>query len=264
MKSGARKKVTLKRIVKWTVIIALWLVIWQVIYLVVGKEMLFAAPINVFSRMTELVVTKAFWSATLHSLLRVMEGYLLGVIAGTLLAVVTCSIRLLRSFFYPAISVIKATPVASFIILALVWMSKSMVPTFTAFLMVLPIVWANVSQAILGTNVKLLEMAKVFQLKRSVILKNIYLPSVMPAFMAGCTTGLGLAWKAGIAAEVLSTPQASIGTELYNAKIYIETNDLFAWTLVIILLSITIEKLFVFLMNRGMRSMKLKMGGQNK
>ena len=79
---------------------------------------------------------------------------------------------------------------------------------------------------------------------------RIYVPSILPYFMAGCTTGLGLAWKAGVAAEVLAMPRNSIGLQLYNAKVYLETSDLFAWTLVIILLSMLLEKLLVALMRR--------------
>ena len=88
-------------------------------------------------------------------------------------------------------------------------------------------------------------MAFVFRLTRSQTLRFIDIPSVSPFFVAAATTGLGLAWKAGIAAEVLSTPRNSLGGLLYEAKIYLETPDLLAHTAVIILLSLLLEKLLV-------------------
>lgn len=140
---------------------------------------------------------------------------------------------------------IKSTPVASFIILALVWLTGNYVPIFIGFLMVLPVIYSNVFQGIAQVDVKLLEMAKVFRMSRGKKLLKIYIPSVLPYFTAACRTALGLAWKAGVAAEVIGVTQNSIGRQLYYSKIYIETADLFAWTAVVILLSLSLEKIFM-------------------
>ena len=119
--------------------------------------------------------------------------------------------------------------------------------------MVLPMVWANVSQGIEATDAKLLEVARLFRFSRWKTLWKVYLPSVRPYFVAACTTGMGFAWKSGIAAEVLGTPRGTIGRELYNAKIYLETPDLFAWTAVVVLMSVLIEKGMLALLNRSRR-----------
>ena len=162
----------------------------------------------------------------------------------------TSAVSFLKKLFYPLISLVKATPVASFIILALVWIKKNGVPVFITFLIVLPIVWSNVSEAINNTDKSMLEMAKVFRFGRLKTVKYIYVNSVLPYFAAGCTTALGLAWKAGVAAEVIALPQSSVGFHLYRAKITIETADLFAWTLVVIILSVLLEKLIVALLKK--------------
>lgn len=225
--------------------VLIWLLIWQIISSAVNKDLLIASPVQVWLRLFELMRTGAFWLAAARSLLKISEGYLLGVISGTLLAVLTAAVGFLYDFFYPMISTIRATPVASFIILALVWLKRDNISVFISFLMVLPIVWANVTQGIKETDPKLLEMAEVYSFSKGKLLKLIYIPSVMPSFVTGVTTALGLAWKAGIAAEVLSTPKGYIGTELYNSKVYLETADLFAWTFVVIALSFILEKLVV-------------------
>lgn len=229
---------------------AVWLIVWQTVSLVVNKELLIASPVQVGLRLFELIKTQEFWLTTLRSLLKITEGYLLGVICGTLTAVLTAAVPFCYELFYPLISTVRATPVASFIILALVWLKRDNISVFICFLMVLPIVWANVTQGIVSVDKKLIEMARVYSFSKGKLLKLVYIPSVMPSFATGVTTALGLAWKAGIAAEVLSTPKGYIGTELYNSKVYLETADLFAWTVVVILLSFILEKLVVKLLEK--------------
>lgn len=242
-----------KKIIKRLISVCIWIAIWQIAFMVVDKELLIASPMQVGLRLSELIVTKDFWHTTGHSLLKITEGYLIGVVIGTLLAVLTVKWDFCYEFFYPVISVIRATPVASFIILALVWLRRDNISLFICFLMVLPIVWANVSQGIRDVDVRLVEMGRIFGFTPMKSLKKIYIPSVMPYFTTGLTTSLGLAWKAGIAAEVMSTPGTSIGTQLYNSKVYIETVDLFAWTVVVIFLSFVLEKAVVYLIRKFLK-----------
>ena len=229
---------------------AVWLAVWQVAYMFVKQEILLPSPAQTVVRLWELAQMSDFWISAFMSLLRIVEGFVLGVGAGAFLGVLTARFSLLYDFFHPAISVIKATPVASFIILALVWINKPYVPVFIAFLMVLPIIWANVSEGIHQTDKDLLEMAGIFRFSRKKLVSKLYFPSTLPYFFAGCTTALGFAWKAGIAAEILSLPAHSIGSNLYYSKIYIETTDLFAWTAAVIIMSILLEKLLVSVLNK--------------
>jgi len=229
---------------------AVWLAVWQLAYMAVRQEILLPSPVQTVLTLWGLGHLGEFWISALMSLFRIVEGFVLGVAAGAVLGVLTARFSLLYDFFHPAISVIKSTPVASFIILALVWIKKPGVPVFIAFLMVLPIIWANVSEGIHQTDGDLLEMASLFRFSRKKLVSKVYVPSTLPYFFAGCTTSLGLAWKAGIAAEILSLPAHSIGSQLYYSKIYIETPDLFAWTAAVIIMSITLEKLLVLLLNK--------------
>ena len=96
-----------------------------------------------------------------------------------------------------------------------------------------------------STDPELLEMAEIFQISLPRRIRYIYVSQVLPFFRAGCSVALGLCWKAGIAAEVIGIPDQSIGEMLYNAKVYLNTPDLFAWTVVIVLISLLFEKLFL-------------------
>lgn len=240
------KKRHIPKCIRILISVSVWLCIWQILYQAVGKDVLIASPLSVAKRIAELVVTADFWVKTVSSLFGIMKGYFFGVLAGAVLAVLTCASKALYTLFRPMLTVIKTIPVVSFIILALVWMTKAQVPVFISFLMVLPIVWANLTTAVRETDPLLLEMAKVYGFSPMQILRRIYIPSVLPTLLTALTTAVGFAWKAGIAAEVISTPFNSVGAQLYNAKVYLETADLFAWTAVVILLSMLFEKGIVF------------------
>lgn len=239
-----------RRFLRGIAVAAFWLALWQVVAVAVHEEVLLVGPLDVLLRLGELVRTATFWATVAASMGRVVMGFALGVAAGVLLAAATSVSRLCDALFRPILSVVKATPIASFIILALVWLKGARVPTFAAFLVVLPIVWQNVRNGIAQTPRTLLEMAAVYRFGPRRTLTQLYVPAVLPYFMAACRTGLGMAWKAGVAAEVLASARLSIGGNLYDAKIYLETPDLFAWTVVVILLSMALEKVLVALMRR--------------
>lgn len=224
--------------------VVFWIGVWQIASMWVDKDVLVASPMAVIKVFCELVTEKTFWLSILSSLLRIALGFAGAVLVGTMMAVVTCAVPWVYHLFYPLISVIKATPVASFIILALLWIKSTNVPVFIAFLMVVPIIWSNVSTGIKTTDTKLLEMAKVYNFGHIKTIRFIYVPQCMDYFYTACIMGIGFAWKAGIAAEVICTPKLSVGANLYNAKIYLETPQLFAWTIVVILMSMIFEKIF--------------------
>jgi NitT/TauT family transport system permease protein len=194
--------------------------------------------------------------------LRIVLGIVLSLIIGTLLAVITENSKILSALLSPMLSVVKATPVASFIILALLWIKRDTLPLFITALIVVPIVWSNVAEGIRSVDKQLIDVSHVYSFSPLKKLSKLYVPSVAPFFMAACRSSLGMAWKAGISAEVLSTPENAIGTQLYYSKTYLETPDLFAWTLVVIVLSIIIEKLFVWGLEALGRRMRVLRKGE--
>ena len=235
--------IRIKKLLRGAIALVFWIVLWYLAANMVGKELILPSPFAVWHSFVNLVTTADFWKSTFLTLLRIISGYILGVLLAIILAVATCSSKLLDTLLSPVIKMVRATPVASFIILALLWMGKNMVPGLIVTLMVVPIVWENIIVQYEHVDVQLLEMAEAYRFSIWKKFRYIYVPSVLPGFMAGCVTAMGLAWKSGIAAEVLAQPSIAIGTNLYYSKIYLETADLFAWTMVVILLSLGIEKL---------------------
>ena len=140
---------------------------------------------------------------------------------------------------------VKAVPVASFIILALVWLDSRSLSFFISALMVFPPVYLNVLEGLRAADTRLLEMAQVFQVPFWRRAWGIYLPQVLPYFRSAAALGAGLCWKAGAAAEVIGLQAGTIGERLYTAKIYLQTPDLFAWTAVIVALSAGLGRLFL-------------------
>ena len=238
---------------KWVgsvLIAAVYLLIWQVASWFVGSELLLPTPATTLNRFFTLLTDAQSWRTVGLSMARIMGGYLFGVLGGIVLGWLTAQVPFANTLLAPLRSIVKATPVTSFILLALLWLRSTMVPLFIAFLMVLPIVWANALEAILQVDEQLLEMARVFRFGRAKTFARVYLPSVLPQLLAACTTALGFAWKSGVAAEIIALPKRSIGYMLYEAKLAIETVDLFAWTLLIILLSMLLEMLLVRALRR--------------
>ena len=222
---------------------AFWLAIWCLAAACVDQPLLVPSPIAVLRRLGELAAAPLFWRSTLVSLLRIFCGALAGTILGTLCAVLTSRFRLADWILAPAIRLVRATPVASFIILVLLWVSAGKVPGVISALMVLPVVWESVSAGIRSADPQLLELARSYQFSRCKQMCYVYLPAVRPHFAAGVCTAIGLAWKSGVAAEVLCLPKADIGTQVYYSKIYLETPSLFAWTAVVIVLSMLLERI---------------------
>ena len=136
----------------------------------------------------------------------------------------------------------KAVPVASFVILILIWVSSKNLSVVISFLMVFPILYTNTRNGLRELDTALLEMTDVFQVPRPVRLRWVILPQLYPYIRTGCSLSLGLCWKAGTAAEVIGIPNRSIGEHLYQAKIYLDTPGLFAWTAAIVYASFCLEK----------------------
>ena len=243
-------KAKFKKIAIRAAVVLFWLILWQGISMIVQQEIVFVSPVQVFQRLFTLVGTGDFWHVTSLSLGRIFFGFLMGTFIGVALAILTTRFSIFHELFSPVLSVMRATPVTSFIILAFFLLAKADIPGFVSILMVTPIVWKNVAEGISQTDGQLLEMAKVMHVKPFTVVGKIYIPSVKPYFNAACLTAIGLAWKAGVAAEVITNPTSGIGAKMYQAKVDLEMADLFAWTIVVIVLSVFCETCFSYFIKR--------------
>ncbi|MDY3985408.1 ABC transporter permease [Dysosmobacter sp.] len=235
--------------------VAFWLLVWQGASMALAAlyphgHLLLASPLSALVRLGQLAVTEVFWRSVARSALHIFGGFLLSCAAAVALAALAARFRAVRELLAPLVAAVKAVPVVSFIILALVWLDAESLPLFISALMVFPPVYLNVLAGIDSTDPKLLEMARVFRVPFRRTLKGIWLPQMLPYFRAAVSLALGLCWKAGVAAEVIGLPAGTVGERLYTAKVYFQTPDLFAWTAVILAVSALLERLFLAGMDR--------------
>ncbi|MGN0521938.1 MAG: ABC transporter permease [Eubacterium sp.] len=225
--------------------IIFWIIFWHIGALAANSKLLLKIPmpIDTFRAFIENCSKEGFWIIVLSTLVRIIAGFLLAVVIGTLGGVLAAHSQLFKSFSSPVLHMVRAVPVAAFIVVAWLWIPSKYLPSFISFLMVMPIIWSHVDAGLSSIDERLIEMAQVYTMSKADIIVKIKLPLISPQLRTGCITGLGIAWKAGVAAEIISSPTGSIGALLSAAKTSINYEQVFAVTLMVIILSILLENL---------------------
>lgn len=206
------------------------------------------SPFKTFEALLSLVGENSFWKSILFSLSRVTLGIVLSVVLALVFAPLSYRFSFAESLLDPLLKTIKATPVASIVILVLLWIKSKNLSVVISFLMVFPVIYTSLLEGLKNISGDIIEMADVYKIKGFKRIRYIYIPLVMPFFKASSKTALAMGWKSAVAAEVIGLPAYSIGSELYSSKVYFDTPRLFAWTIVIIILSIIFEKFFLALL----------------
>lgn len=231
-----------RKLYRSTVVAALWLAVWAFASARIGRTLLLPSPLDTARALLHLIRTGALLGAVASSFWRIMLGFAGGVLLGAFLSITMHLSRWANDLFRPLLSTVNATPVVSFILLALVFLRVNGVPTFATVLVVLPLAASNLSAGLRSADGELLEMARAFSMPWRARIFRLYWPTVRPYLRAAFASGMGMAWKAGVAAEVICTPKSALGSLLYRSKVYLNTPELFATTAVIILLSVLLEK----------------------
>lgn len=244
----------MKKLVERLIPLVFWLAVWQFASLAVGRELLLPGPRPVGESLLALAGTADFWLSVAATLGRVFLGLAWGTAAGTALAFLTHFFPWADRLISPAVRMVRATPVVSFILLVYLWVSRWAIPWVIAGLMVLPVVWGSLSAGLESMDGRLLEFAHAYRFSRAKTLRLVYLPALRSHFAAGLLTAFGLAWKSGVAAEVICPPARAIGSRIQQARLGLETADLFAWTLTIVSLSLALERLLRRALERGVKA----------
>lgn len=226
-------------------IVLFWLAAWQAAAAAVHNSILFVGPIEVVRSFFEQLSNPDFFQTIGCSFGKISLGFFLAFLSGIALGSLSWRFSLIRELLAPVISLMKSVPVASFVILALIWIGSKNLSVIISFTVVLPMIYAGTIAGLSSTDKRLLEMASVFHMPFYKRIRYLYIPALMPYLKSSCQTALGISWKSGVAAEVIGTPEFSIGRQLYQAKISLETGRLFAWTLIIILISALFERIFL-------------------
>ena len=230
-----------------------WLLIWQLGSIALAQTILLPAPATVLSRLLALSLEPAFWRSVAFSFGGIAAGFFAALLFGVLLSAAAARFEPVDLLLSPLMAVIKASPVASFIILLLLWVPSRNLSTVISFMMALPIIHTNLCEGLRATDPAMLELAEVFRVPAARRVRYLYLSQLLPYLRSACAVSIGLCWKSGIAAEVIGIPKGSVGERLYEAKIYLDTPDLFAWTVVIVLLSLLFGRLFLSLLDALVR-----------
>lgn len=233
---------------KWlrkAVIIAAWLIIWQLVSMCVDNSILLVGPIETIAVLPAKMAEVSFWQTIFFSLLRILAGFLAGWILGLLLAASGAGCEWVEEALRLVMTLMKTVPVASFVVLFLIWFRTDILAVVISLCVVLPNVYLNTLEGIKSTDGKLLEMAKVHRLHPLDRFFYIDRPALKPFWDSCMKLSIGMSWKSGVAAEVIGMPDFSIGEQLYMSKIYLDTAGVLAWTAVIILLSTLCEKGFL-------------------
>lgn len=235
---------------KKMLIIVFWLVVWQIVCLFVDNPIFFAGPLEMLKELAHMAVRRDFMASVFHSLLRIIGGFCIAFIPACLLASGAYCSRLLEDVLSPFVTFIKSVPVASVVVLLLIWFGAKYLSVYVTFMVVFPNIYLNVLTGLKHTDKEQLEMAEVFRFSFFQKFLYIYRPVVMPYLLGATAVSVGMSFKSGVAAEVIGLPVSSIGEGLYNAKIYLNTAGVFAWTAVIICLSSLVEWLVVWLLKQ--------------
>lgn len=228
----------------------LWLAVWQVAAWLIHNPIMLVGPVETIRSLAGLVQTGDFWQSLLASFVRIVGGFLLGSAAGIVLAWIASRRPLVRAILAPLVRLLKSVPVASFIILALLWFGASGISFFISFIVVFPILFLNTLEGLGSVDQKMLEMAAVFHIPSGSRLRYIEFPAVYPFLTSAFGLALGMSWKSGVAAELIGQYRHSIGNSLYMDKIMLDTAGILAWTVVVILVSWAFEKVFLFVWGR--------------
>ena len=229
------------------------LAVWQTAALLIGERLILVSPVAVFGRLLTIWREPGFFASLWFSFSRITLGFLLASLLGTALAVLAWRFRVAEILLRPYMVTVKTVPVVSFIVLAYVWLSSAAISTFICFLIVLPTVYTGLLSGLRSADPKMTEMAKVFRIPFGRRLRAIYLPHLTPYILSAASLSAGLAWKSGVAAEIISIPGGSIGERIHYADLWLLTEDMYAWTVILVLASVAFEKLFVFLLKKVLR-----------
>lgn len=235
------------KILRKTIIVAFWMILWWLLDLAVNNSILLASPVDTAVALWRMLCTENFYLTATGSLLRIGAGFALGFSVGVLLAMASKRFGWPEELLAPFMNLVKTIPVASFVVLLLIWWGSSFLAVAISFLVVLPQIYISTLEGLKNADGQLLEMAKVFRISLWNRFFYIYRPAMKPFLLSGLKISLGMCWKSGVAAEVIGTPDYSIGERLYLSKVYLDTAELFGWTAVIIVLCLLFEKLVMWI-----------------
>ena len=237
------------KFIKYAFSLIFWLGIWQFLSMIINQEILLVSPVLAIKTLYAMLGESEFWISVGHSFIRIFLGFVLGMTVGTSLAILSYRFKTFKSLLEPLVVTVQTVPVVSFIILLLIWVRPVNLSVVVSFLMVVPIFYRNIGGGLNSIDGGLLDLSSVYNISIAKRVRYLYLYMLEPHMKSACEVGIGFCFKSGIAAEVIGMPINTIGERLYQAKIYLNTSELFAWTISIIILSLVFRYFFIKLLD---------------
>ena len=225
--------------------IAIWLALWQLASLAIGSELLLPGPARTLAALGGVIRSSRFMPIVGLTALRIALGFLLGFSLAVVLGTISHVSRAMRELVAPAVSTLKSVPVVCIIVLLLIWVGATSVSGIVVFLAIFPALYFSVVEGLENADAKLARMLERLCVSRPRRLLALGWPEALPYVRAASKNACGMAWKAGIAAEVVGTPAGSVGERIYQAKLLLETSDVFAWTIIVVLAAFLCERAFL-------------------
>ena len=229
--------------------VALWVCVWQAASVAVRQQLILPGPVDVAVALAGLVCSGAFWAKVGFSALRIVGATLAAYVAAISLALASARWHIVRVVARPPLVAVKSTPVVCVVVLLLIWLGSANVSVAAVFLMALPGLYFPMLEGLDHVSVARRELFYVHGVRGAARSLGLVWPEALPFLCAASETVVGMAWKAGIAAELIGVPAGSIGERIYQAKLLLETPDLFAWTIVVIALAAVCERVFLRLLS---------------
>lgn len=224
------------------------LILWEFAALRIDSEQIMPGPWTTFVSTLSLFVQKEFALVILTTIFRGVLGFIIAGVLGISLGIIAGIHDGFSAFMRPWVVVMRSTPVVAFVLLAIIWFSQS-TAIFIGILTMFPMIFTNIVEGIHNVDEKLLEMAKLYNIKKIKVIRCIYIPAIAPFMVSGISSAVGIGWRAIIVGEVLSQPRYGIGSSMQLAQIQMNVDKLIAWTIIAVLLGFMFEKLIRFIEN---------------
>lgn len=226
----------LKRLALVALLLALW---WLAAY--GTPAYVFPGPTKVARAWLMLLGTDTFWIDLGITFWRVLAGFVLSAIVGLALGLAFGTNRQLGDFFEPLLAVTNTISAAIWAIFALTWFGISNASTiFVVFMTAMPLILTNVWSGTQTVSTDLVELAHSFHMSRTQVILKIYLPTVLPDFFSGARLAFGFGWRVSLVAETIGS-SSGVGYRLRQAADLAQTDQVFAWTLTLVVLMVILE-----------------------
>ena len=227
---------------------AFWLAAWMLVAALVAQPLILPGPGAVVAALLRLVCDGGTWAILAGSGARILGGLALAAVCGGVLAGVSSRSRAFARLVAPALSFVKATPVACVVVLLLIWLGSARVSIAAVFLMALPGVYFSLAEGLAQVNGSLEEMFRLHGVRGWRLFCAHTWREVLPFVLSCARAVIGMGWKAGVAAELIGMAVGTVGERIYQAKLLIETADLLAWTVLVVAVSWACERALVWLL----------------